>query len=159
MLAVCVGRTRRAAVRRAHPRALEPAADPASRESFMRTHKHLVEGVADLARRIQVQAGGRAGASVCVQLASLAPGMPANQGRLFHRAQADRQLCALIRRKFAIKCTTGYSLNALVDFPADDPLEIVKRLMVGSEGTLAFVSKARASRGRRPPPRPRPPVS
>ena len=55
--------------------------------------------------------------------------------------QADRQLCALIRRKFAIKCTTGYSLNALVDFPADDPLEIIKRLMVGSEGTLAFVSK------------------
>lgn len=61
---------------------------------------------------------------------------------LARRVQADPQLAALIRRKFAIKCTTGYSLNALVDFPADDPIEIIKRLMVGSEGTLAFVSTA-----------------
>jgi D-lactate dehydrogenase len=56
--------------------------------------------------------------------------------------QADRSLTSLIRRKFSIKCTTGYSLNALVDFPASDPVEIVKRLMVGSEGTLGFVSQA-----------------
>uniref|UniRef100_A0A061R4J9 D-lactate dehydrogenase (cytochrome) n=3 Tax=Tetraselmis sp. GSL018 TaxID=582737 RepID=A0A061R4J9_9CHLO len=61
---------------------------------------------------------------------------------LARRVQADRELTNLIRRKFSIKCTTGYSLNALVDFPADDPLEIVKRLMVGSEGTLGFVSQA-----------------
>ena len=58
------------------------------------------------------------------------------------RVQADAQLSALIRRKFAIKCTTGYSLNALVDFPADRPVEIVKRLMIGSEGTFGFVSRA-----------------
>lgn len=58
------------------------------------------------------------------------------------KVQADPQLTALIRRKFAIKCTTGYSLNALVDFPADRPVEIVKRLLIGSEGTLAFVSRA-----------------
>jgi hypothetical protein len=56
--------------------------------------------------------------------------------------QADRELTNLIRRKFAIKCTTGYSLNALVDFPASDPVEIAKRLLVGSEGTLGFVSRA-----------------
>ncbi len=30
------------------------------------------------------------------------------------RPQADKELTNLIRRKFAIKCTTGYSLNALV---------------------------------------------
>ncbi len=36
---------------------------------------------------------------------------------LAKRIQADTDLAALIRRKFAIKCTTGYSLNALVDFP------------------------------------------
>jgi D-lactate dehydrogenase len=58
------------------------------------------------------------------------------------RVQADKQLSALIRKKFAIKCTTGYSLNALVDFPTSDPIEIIKRLMIGSEGTLAFVSRA-----------------
>lgn len=61
---------------------------------------------------------------------------------LARRVQADRELSALIRRKFAIKNTTGYSLNALVDFPADDPIEIVKHLMIGSEGTLGFVSQA-----------------
>ena len=58
------------------------------------------------------------------------------------RVQSDRTLRNLIRRKFAIKCTTGYSLNALVDFPLDDPIEIIKRLMIGSEGTLGFVSRA-----------------
>jgi len=61
---------------------------------------------------------------------------------LAKRVQGDRELTNLIRRKFSIKCTTGYSLNALVDFPADEPLEIVKRLMIGSEGTLGFVSRA-----------------
>lgn len=109
--------------------------------------------------------------------------------------QADKELTNLIRRKFAIKCTTGYSLNALVrrnflknllahvvglqclldevppaiaaaaaaagralvqrvsssslppsflpqvDFHTDDPIEIIKRLMIGSEGTLGFVSQ------------------
>ena len=55
--------------------------------------------------------------------------------------QDDRELTNLIRRKFAIKCTTGYSINALVDFPATDPIEIVKRLLIGSEGTLGFVSR------------------
>jgi hypothetical protein len=62
--------------------------------------------------------------------------------RLAQRVQSDPVLTALIRRKFAIKCTTGYSLNALVDFPIDDPIEMIKRLMIGSEGTLGFVSQA-----------------
>ena len=61
---------------------------------------------------------------------------------LASRVQHDKQLTALIRRKFAIKCTTGYSLNALVDFSLDDPIEIIKRLMIGSEGTFGFVSQA-----------------
>ena len=61
--------------------------DQASRESFMRTHKPLVEGVQALARRVQ----------------------------------ADEELTALIKKKFAIKCTTGYSINALVDHPGGRP--------------------------------------
>lgn len=62
--------------------------------------------------------------------------------RLANKVQSDRELSNLIRRKFAIKCTTGYSLNALVDFPVADPIEIIKRLIIGSEGTFAFVSRA-----------------
>ena len=47
----------------------------------------------------------------------------------------------LIHKKYSIKNTTGYSINALADFPPSDPIEIVKRLMIGSEGTLGFVSR------------------
>ena len=61
---------------------------------------------------------------------------------LAKKVQADEDLVALIKNKHAIKCTTGYSMNALVDFPPEDPIEIIKRLMIGSEGTLGFVSRA-----------------
>jgi D-lactate dehydrogenase len=54
--------------------------------------------------------------------------------------RADAELSARIRRKFAIKNTTGYRLCAFLD--ADEPLEIFRRLLVGSEGTLGFVAEA-----------------
>ena len=52
--------------------------------------------------------------------------------------QKDETLYHFIKNKFKIKNTTGYSINALVDY--QDPIEIIKHLMVGSEGTLAFIS-------------------
>ncbi len=48
-------------------------------------------------------------------------------------------LAERIRHKYRIKNTTGYSLNALVDF--SDPIEILTHLMIGSEGTLGFISR------------------
>jgi D-lactate dehydrogenase len=51
----------------------------------------------------------------------------------------DEELAARIRHKYKIKNTTGYSLNALVDF--EDPIEILAHLMIGSEGTLGFLSR------------------
>ncbi len=54
------------------------------------------------------------------------------------RVLADDDLADRIRYKFKIKNTTGYSLNALVDY--EDPIDIMTHLMVGSEGTLAFIS-------------------
>ncbi|MGW8194295.1 MAG: FAD-binding and (Fe-S)-binding domain-containing protein, partial [Desulforhopalus sp.] len=54
------------------------------------------------------------------------------------RVLADEQLVERIRYKFKIKNTTGYSLNALVDF--EDPYDIMIHLMIGSEGTLGFIS-------------------
>jgi D-lactate dehydrogenase len=53
---------------------------------------------------------------------------------------ADAELTARIRRKFEIKNTTGYRLCAFLD--AETPVEIFRRLLVGSEGTLAFTSEA-----------------
>lgn len=51
---------------------------------------------------------------------------------------ADEALHQRIHEKFKIKNTTGYSINALVDY--EDPIDIIKHLMVGSEGTLGFIS-------------------
>lgn len=45
-----------------------------------------------------------------------------------------------IINKYKIKTTIGYSLNSFIDF--DDPLDILEHLMIGSEGTLGFISKA-----------------
>jgi D-lactate dehydrogenase len=53
--------------------------------------------------------------------------------------RADPALRARIAEKFRIKNTTGYSLNAFVDF--DDPVDILLHLLVGSEGTLAFIAE------------------
>ena len=54
------------------------------------------------------------------------------------RTRADAALAGRIRDKFRIKNTTGYSLNALVDY--QDPVDILQHLMIGSEGTLGFIS-------------------
>ncbi len=58
--------------------------------------------------------------------------------RLGKATRADAELAARIRHKFKIKNTTGYSLNALVDYA--DPIDILSHLMIGSEGTLGFIS-------------------
>ncbi len=58
---------------------------------------------------------------------------------LRHNILADNELNERIRYKFKIKNTTGYSLNALIDF--SDPFDIMQQLMVGSEGTLGFISE------------------
>jgi D-lactate dehydrogenase len=54
--------------------------------------------------------------------------------------RADSELAERIRRKFEIKNTMGYRLCAFLD--ADTPVEILRRLVVGSEGTLAFIAEA-----------------
>ena len=51
----------------------------------------------------------------------------------------NKELRAKIERKFKIKNTCGYSLNALIDF--EDEFEILEHLIIGSEGTLAFIEE------------------
>ena len=59
--------------------------------------------------------------------------------RMGKMTRADMELAARIRHKYKIKNTTGYSLNALLDF--EDPVDILAHLMIGSEGTLGFISR------------------
>ncbi len=62
----------------------------------------------------------------------------AELAELGRQTRANTALADRIRHKYRLKNTTGFSLNALVDF--DEPLEILNHLMVGSEGTLGFIS-------------------
>jgi len=66
---------------------------------------------------------------------SLLDGLSSLRGEIL----ADAELHAMIERKYRIKNTCGYGLNSLIDF--DDPLDILLHLMVGSEGTLGFISE------------------
>jgi D-lactate dehydrogenase len=68
------------------------------------------------------------------------PELAAGLAAIRDEIRADAELSERIRRKFAIKNTTGYRLCAFLD--AGEPLEIFRRLVVGSEGTLAFVAEA-----------------
>ncbi|WP_418179955.1 FAD-binding and (Fe-S)-binding domain-containing protein [Aliarcobacter lanthieri] len=51
----------------------------------------------------------------------------------------NEELKARIEKKFKIKNTCGYSINALIDF--EDEFEILQHLIIGSEGTLAFIEE------------------
>jgi len=46
---------------------------------------------------------------------------------------------AKIESKYKIKNTIAYGLNSFIDF--SDPIDIIAHLIVGSEGTLAFISE------------------
>lgn len=58
---------------------------------------------------------------------------------LVNETQQNEELRQLITHKYRLKNTTGYALNALVDF--SDPIEVLEHLMIGSEGTLGFIAE------------------
>ena len=55
------------------------------------------------------------------------------------RVRADEELSTRILKKYSIKNVTGLNLRPLVAY--DDPFDIIAHSMVGSEGTLAFLSE------------------
>ncbi|MFL5898507.1 MAG: FAD-binding and (Fe-S)-binding domain-containing protein [Solirubrobacterales bacterium] len=73
------------------------------------------------------------------RFAAAEPELAAGLAAIRDEIRAEAALAERIRRKFAIKNTTGYRLCAFLD--ADEPLEIFRRLLVGSEGTLAFLAE------------------
>jgi D-lactate dehydrogenase len=74
------------------------------------------------------------------RFAELEPELARGLEEIRDEVRADQELADRIRRKFRIKNTTGYRLCAFLD--AETPLEIFRRLVVGSEGTLAFIAEA-----------------
>jgi D-lactate dehydrogenase len=74
------------------------------------------------------------------RLASLEPELHEGLLRLRDRVRDNPASVRLIEEQFALKNTMGYGVNAFLDF--DRPVELLAHLVVGSEGTLAFVAEA-----------------
>ena len=55
------------------------------------------------------------------------------------KVRADGELASRIQKKYSIKNVTGLNLRPLIAY--DDPFDIIAHSMVGSEGTLAFLSE------------------
>ncbi len=56
------------------------------------------------------------------------------------RVRGNAESVRIIERQFSMKNTMGYGLNSLVDHTR--PVDILAHLIIGSEGTLAFVASA-----------------
>ncbi len=74
------------------------------------------------------------------EFAQREPGLAAGLLELKQRMEADAVLSRRVRAKYRMKNTTGYSLNAFLDYST--PVEIFSHLLIGSEGTLAFIAEA-----------------
>jgi len=68
------------------------------------------------------------------------PKLAAGVLELKARIERNPALRDRIRSKYRMKNTTGYSLNAFVDF--DRAVDIFQHVLIGSEGTLAFIAEA-----------------
>ncbi|WP_327223523.1 FAD-binding oxidoreductase [Streptomyces platensis] len=73
------------------------------------------------------------------ELAHAEPALCAGLLALKAEIEADPELVARIRAKYEIKNTNGYRLDAFLD--GTTPVEILRGLMVGSEGTLGFLAE------------------
>ncbi len=59
---------------------------------------------------------------------------------LKQRIEQNPELRQKITAKYRMKNTTGYSLNAFLDY--ERPVDIFSHLLIGAEGTLAFLAEA-----------------
>ncbi|MFF5973064.1 FAD-binding and (Fe-S)-binding domain-containing protein [Streptomyces sp. NPDC012769] len=73
------------------------------------------------------------------ELARAEPRLCAGLLALKAEIEADEELTARIRAKHTIKNTHGYRLDAFLD--GATPVEILRGLMVGSQGTFGFISE------------------
>ena len=73
-------------------------------------------------------------------LLALEPNLHQGLADLRERILANAASVEEIRRLYSMKNTMGYGLNSFTDF--ERPIDILTHLIIGSEGTLAFVAEA-----------------
>src|SRR5687767_13913197 len=95
-------------------------AAPNANQIFENEQSHIANGLLELKRRI------------------IDSHLPTGEG-LGVRAKGE-SLAQRILRRYQMKNTNGYLLNAFLDF--DTPLDILTHIMIGSEGTLGFIAEA-----------------
>jgi D-lactate dehydrogenase len=74
------------------------------------------------------------------RLRTLEPEIYEGLSRLRDRVRGNAASVQTIRKLYAIKNTMGYGVNSFVDHTR--PVDVLLHLVVGSEGTLAFVAEA-----------------
>ena len=97
---------------------------PDAAKTFENEQPHIAQGLLDIRRRI---------------LESSSPRGRGDRGSAQNGYEGET-LAERIHRRYQSKNTNGYSLHAFVNF--DTPLDILFHLMIGSEGTLAFIAEA-----------------
>lgn len=74
------------------------------------------------------------------KLRALEPDLYAGLLRLRDRIRNNPDSVRRIKHQFSMKNTMGYGVNSFLDY--DTPIDILVHLLVGSEGTLAFIASA-----------------
>ncbi|HEU5268705.1 MAG TPA: FAD-binding and (Fe-S)-binding domain-containing protein, partial [Jatrophihabitans sp.] len=74
------------------------------------------------------------------KLRATEPALYEGLAKLRDRVRGSTESVRIIEQQFSMKNTMGYGLNSLVDHSR--PVDILTHLMIGSEGTLAFVASA-----------------
>lgn len=74
------------------------------------------------------------------KLRELEPELFAGLERLKQTVRGNPHSVQRIEQQFSMKNTMGYGINSFLDF--NDPVSILLHLVIGSEGTLAFVAEA-----------------
>ncbi|HEY4605181.1 MAG TPA: FAD-binding oxidoreductase, partial [Blastococcus sp.] len=74
------------------------------------------------------------------RLRTLEPEIYAGLARLRDRVRGNPHSVRKIEQLYAIKNTMGYGVNSFVDYTR--PVDVLAHLVIGSEGTLAFIAEA-----------------
>jgi D-lactate dehydrogenase len=109
-------------------------ADPNADQIFENEQPVLAKGLLELKRRIISNSKESNHKALGTHKEDLSPGDLNDPGGSKKETLAER-----IQRRYQMKNTNGYLLNAFLDF--DTPLDILTHIMIGSEGTLGFIAE------------------